>query len=172
MKPSDLQCYALDVELRHLPSIIQNKPIILEHMKTDRHSRNFSKTYQEHKCRSLGTQQQTQAYLRSYNFMNAVDLCPYNKITASNEITRQIFGSQRPMILPLRKIRPYIDQVLHYLQESIICMNIFLYIYTFYIYTHTLKKKIPLLVYVLVIYSSIGWYTIVNSLARIHGERT
>lgn len=50
--------------------------------------------------------------------------------------------------------------------------HIFIYIHILYIYTYIKKKKIPLLVYVLVIYSSIGWYTIVNSLARIHGERT
>lgn len=54
MKPNDLQCYALDAELKHLPSIIQNKTLILECLETGRYSGNFGKTFQEHRCRRLG----------------------------------------------------------------------------------------------------------------------
>lgn len=46
MKPGDLQCYTLDVELRQLLSIIQNKTVTLEQLETDRPARNFRKTFQ------------------------------------------------------------------------------------------------------------------------------
>lgn len=46
MKTSDLQCYALDIELRHLLSITQNKTITVEWLETDRPAGNFVKTFQ------------------------------------------------------------------------------------------------------------------------------
>lgn len=43
METSDLQCYALDMEQRHLLSIIQNKTITLEWLETDRPAVNIGK---------------------------------------------------------------------------------------------------------------------------------
>lgn len=43
MKTSDLQRYALDMEVRQLLSIIQNKTITLEWLETDRLAGNIGK---------------------------------------------------------------------------------------------------------------------------------